>query len=107
MQTSAGGLAESSLYIWYSDDPLGVVSSQGDCLVPLPFATARALFAVTRAVIAIRRDQERDEVVHVCRAETGDRVPASSGFDSLHAHEIVAARCAVVACVAAGASPPD
>src|SRR6202011_2535489 len=34
--TSAGGLAASSLYISYSDDPLGVVSFQGDCLVPAP-----------------------------------------------------------------------
>src|ERR1700693_204423 len=37
MHTIAGGSSFSSLYIWYSDDPLGVVSSQGDFLVPSPF----------------------------------------------------------------------
>src|SRR6476661_10372134 len=29
VQTSAGGFNDSSLYIWYSDDPLGVVSCHG------------------------------------------------------------------------------
>src|SRR5258708_23828588 len=40
VQTSEGGFKDSSLYIWYSDAPLGVVSCQGDCLVPAPFISA-------------------------------------------------------------------
>src|SRR6266446_9226900 len=75
MQTSAGGLAESSLYIWYSDDPLGVVSCQGDCLVPLPLAV----------------DQEWNQVVDDGRAQAGDRVPAGFGVVSIDGHQTVAA----------------
>src|SRR3984893_1227925 len=36
VHTSAGGFSDSSRYIWYSDEPLGVVSCQGDCFVPEP-----------------------------------------------------------------------
>src|SRR5665213_929527 len=39
-QTNAAGSNDSSLYIWYSDEPLGVVSCHGDCLVPDPFTFA-------------------------------------------------------------------
>src|ERR1700730_9002071 len=42
--TSAGGLAASSLYISYADDPLGVVSFQGDCLVPAPVSFLAVIF---------------------------------------------------------------
>src|SRR5713101_2895374 len=91
MQTSAGGLAESSLYIWYSDDPLGVVSCQGDCLVPL-------LFAV---------DQEWNQVVDDRRAQAGDRVPAGFGFVSIDAHQTVAAGGDVVEGAAVGVALGD
>src|SRR5260221_12971307 len=40
MHTIAGGSSDSSRYIWYSDDPLGVVSCHADCFVPLPFTFA-------------------------------------------------------------------
>jgi hypothetical protein len=36
MHTIAGGSSVSSLYISYSEDPLGVVSCHGDCFVPDP-----------------------------------------------------------------------
>src|ERR1700704_1857813 len=38
----AGGSSDSSLYITYSDVPLGVFSCQGDCLVPDPFTLISA-----------------------------------------------------------------
>jgi hypothetical protein len=41
--TIVGGFSDSSRYMRYSDDPLGVVSCHGGCLVPDPFAvTSRA-----------------------------------------------------------------
>src|SRR5713101_8520235 len=91
MQTSAGGLAESSLYIWYSDDPLGVVSCQGHCLVPLPLAV----------------DQEWNQVVDDGRAQAGDRVPAGSGVVSIDGHQTVAAGGDVVEGAAVGVALGD
>src|ERR1700693_5407895 len=41
VQTNTGGLRASSSYIWYSDDPLGVFKTQGDCFVPDPFTLDR------------------------------------------------------------------
>src|SRR4029077_13746707 len=91
MQTSAGGLAESSLYIWYSDDPLGVVNCQGDCLVPLPLAI----------------DQERNQIGNLRGAEAGDRVPTRCRFESSDVHEAVVARGDVVERRAVGVTFPD
>src|SRR5258708_36626242 len=91
MQTSAGGFVESSLYIWYSDDPLGVVSCQGDCLVPLPLAV----------------DQEWNQVVDDGRAQAGDRVPAGFGVVSIDGHQTVAAGGDVVEGAAVGVALGD
>src|SRR5712691_1420658 len=91
MHTSAGGLADSSSYIWYSDDPLGVVSRQGDCLVPLPFAI----------------DEEGDQVGDDGRAEAGDRVPAGFGVVSGDAQQTVAAGGDVVEGAAVGVALGD
>src|SRR3989454_10961258 len=43
VQTRTGGLSDSSLYIWYSDDPLGVFKTHGDCFVPDPFTLVLAI----------------------------------------------------------------
>jgi hypothetical protein len=45
MHTIEGGLDVSSLYIVYSDEPLGVVSCHGDCFVPDPFTFAILSFS--------------------------------------------------------------
>src|ERR1700674_4461920 len=47
VQTKAGGFSDSSRYIWYSDEPLGVGGLRGDCLVPEPLTLSFPIFPPT------------------------------------------------------------
>src|SRR3984893_2625667 len=48
-QTMAGGSSDSSRYIWYSDEPLGVFKSHGSSRVPVPWALSVAMFFLQSA----------------------------------------------------------
>src|SRR5713226_9662356 len=83
--------AESSLYIWYSDEPLAVFSCQRDSLVPDPSPS----------------EQQRDEVGHVRRAEARGRVPARAGGEAADAAEAVVAGGDVVERASIGVALAD